>query len=313
MMKSDGIVWLASYPKSGNTWARAIVEAYVKGSVDINKMSTCIGDNVPYFYDAVNPGVELTPEIIRLIRPAALLHLKALEPCKPLVVKTHHANVVVDEMAMIPVGLTRGAIYIIRDPRDVVLSYAKHFDYTIDEAIDALADEHRVIVDEPFEHILGSYSMHVKSWTCEQEYPILLVRYEKMLSDPYKTFGGMLAFMGFDIYEERLHAAVELCDISRLKAQEAEHGFKERRNGETFFNAGRAGGWESGMNELQSKRIINNHKEVFDEFYPTATRGNNDRGRRNEESNECDSSTGDPPRWSVAHREQERAEGSAGA
>jgi len=311
MMKSDGIVWLASYPKSGNTWARALVEAYVKGSVDINKMSTCIGDNVPYFYNTVSPGLELTPEIIRLLRPAALLHLKALEACKPLIVKTHHANVVVDEMGMIPVGLTKGAVYIIRDPRDVVLSYAKHFNYSVDEAIAALADPHRVIVDEPFEHILGSYSLHVKSWTCEQEYPILLVRYEKMLSDPYETFGGMLSFMGFDIYEERLRRAIDLCDISQLRAQEAEKGFKERRNGETFFNSGRAGGWESGLTNAQSQQIITNHEDVFNEFYPSATRGDNDGRRRDDESGEQDASADNPPRWTLAHREQKRTEESA--
>lgn len=313
MMKSEGITWLASYPKSGNTWVRALLEAYRTGIVDINHMSTCVGDLVPYFYHSVSPTGELTSENTRLLRSAALFHMKTLKPCDPLVVKTHYANVVVDEAAVIPPALTDRAIYIIRDPRDVAVSYAKHFDYTYDAAINAMADPQRVIVTEPFEHILGSYSMHVKSWTCEQAYPILLVRYEQLLADPYKTFGGVLAFLGFTVNEERLHAAVELCDFSRLRAQEVEKGFREKKGGDAFFNTGRAGVWESCLTNEQAERIVEDHKEIFDEFYPTATREGDDAGGRDEDGSERDAQASYPPRWSVAHHQQERDQRSAGS
>ena len=266
------IWWLASYPKSGNTWIRALLSAYqTNGALDINQMRGVISDNQVYFYTVVAHKQldELEDYEWICLRYAALLHLvrAAREGEKALFLKTHNANVAVEGLQMIPWPMTAGAIYVVRDPRDVVLSYANHFSTSVDEAIKAMEHEHNSVIDKKQHgvfHILATWSMHVNSWLQEKPFPVGLVKYEDLMDDTEYRFTKLLEFLDIPVDADRVRRAVDASRFDSLRAQEDKKGFSEcPEKVERFFRSGKAGGWRDVLTEPQVKRIEAVHGEVM--------------------------------------------------
>ena len=259
------INWLASYPKSGSTWVRMLLAAYRnKGELDINDPGHSVGDLHLYFHQVVSPkpamGLDLGAQV--LIRPAALAHLMvAYAHINPLVVKTHYANTMVDDIATIPPGVTERAIYVVRDPRDEAISYANHFKISLDESIEAMANEQRTIQhkQDGLSHLLSSWSTHVESWLSEQRFPVTVLRYERLMEDTHSALAGLLERLGEeDIDAERIALAVDAARLDRLRGQEKTNGFRESPKGVQFFNRG--GSWWRGvLTEEQQQRIEADH------------------------------------------------------
>lgn len=257
------IIWLASYPKSGNTWWRLLLNGYYTGVVNINAMTYCRGDNDRYFTQALCPSTTLTQKDAAILRPAALLHAVAAVSQRPLFMKTHHANLSMDGIPSIPEALTKAAIYIVRDPRDVVLSCARHFGLSIDESIDALNDKQRVIGETPeMIHALGDWTLHVQSWTNQKtEYPVLAVRYEDMLNDAEYILTHVLDRLGEEADFARVQMAVKLSGFERVKLQEEHTGFREKpKECDAFFHSGEST-WRKILKDHQIKRIEIAHGE----------------------------------------------------
>ena len=259
--------WLASYPKSGNTWLRAFLSAYQTGSVDINAITHVVGDLNDYFHQVVSPTPisKLSLGEFLCIHPAAVLHLALLQRSDPVLVKTHNANTLVDRVPLLPLQITAGAIYLVRDPRDICISWAEHLGCSIDEAIDRMADDKFCITtDANLTHILSSWSKHVNSYTGEQDFRVGLVRYEDLLTDPIAKFGGILRYMGIPVDADRLADAVVAAGFGSLQAQEQAHGFGEKKhqNG-LFFARGTAGHWREILTEEQIARIEARHYEAM--------------------------------------------------
>jgi len=261
------ITWLASYPKSGNTWLRALIEAWHFGRVDINAILTSSGDNDPYPYQAVAPLPlsELPVEEKLMLRPAALLHMGKIYHRRPLLLKTHHANIHTSGVDLVPEPVTARAVYMVRDPRDLVISMASHMGIGIDDAIERMARDNWTIgrSDKP-PHVLTDWSGHVRSWHEEAEFPVFTVRYEDLLENPAGTFAQVLEFMGWKTDRERLVAAVQAADFKNLWRQEEEHGFTEAsQKAERFFRHGTAGHWRNVLTSGQAARIESDHGETM--------------------------------------------------
>lgn len=268
------ITWLASYPKSGNTWIRMLFNAYFdNGNLEINRLTWGRGDNSPYFYQAVSPRPidTLTREEIVYLRPAALMHLIEATGQKPMLVKTHHARASINDIPLIPDKLTKRTFYIVRDPRAVAVSYAKHMAIDIDAAIAQMRDYQWTIGnDERFFHTLSTWSRHVQTWLDCDDFPVHLVKYENLINDPAHVLRGMLERIGFeDIDDQRIIRAVEACSLSNLQAQEAKHGFEESPRDMHFF-----GGtdWRNVLSNEQVDQIEHDHGHVMRELgYDTGT------------------------------------------
>lgn len=260
------IWWLASYPKSGSTWVRAFIAAYRSGALDINNMPGVVGDLNDYFHQVVSPvpiGTISLGEYL-CIHPAALLHLSRLQRDEPVLVKTHNANTLVDRMPLIPVQLTKGVIYIIRHPGDVCISWSEHLGCSIDDAIDRMEDERFIInTDSNLTHILSSWSTHVSSFTKEHEFPVAVLRYEDLISDPSTHFRALLDYLGMEYNESRFSAALKLSTFRQMQHQERENGFGERKHQATFFSRGTAGHWREILTNDQIERIEQAHIEVM--------------------------------------------------
>jgi aryl sulfotransferase len=268
-----GIWWLASYPKSGNTWLRVALATLLSGRpADINAMPlvSLIANNRALFDRALGiESADLTNEQESNLRPR-VYEIWAAEAARPLYCKAHDAyRRTADGEPLFPTAATLGAVYIVRDPRAVAVSFANHLGEPIDETIlrmhDPAAAASPAIKRLPrqLRPRLGAWRDHVESWL-GAPFPVHLVRYEDMHADPHATFAAVADFLGLPSDRERIAMAVEAAAFPRLQAQERATGFIEKPiQAAAFFREGRVDGWRRALTAEQASRIVAAHGAIM--------------------------------------------------
>lgn len=268
------IVWLASYPKSGNTWLRIFLANYLldrKEPMPINQVHRIgMGDAIANAYRMVAQG----PVNVSDLRTSLALRPKVLKGivangAQINFVKTHNARTRAFGVELIPTHLTRSAIYIVRNPLDMVLSYSKHYGQPLDAAAAAIGRSDMTIAPDSgtVAQYLGSWSEHVLSWVRCRDFPVLALRYEDMVSDPEAAFAKALGHIGVPVEPERLARAIRFSSFEELRRQEEKGGFIERSaHSERFFDSGRAGRWRAELPPEAAERIRRDHARVMREF-----------------------------------------------
>ena len=231
-----GAMFLASYPKSGNTWLRFLLEAYRRGGrLDINDVRICTADSDKRIMQNASAlsvdEMGFTGQM--LCRPAAMLNFIALA-AQPIYIKTHFANISPEGFGpCIPWQITRKAVYVVRDPRSVLLSFSPYFGLSLESAAEAMASKDFGIGDNKIQanQLLSSWSNHVSSWVGESRFPVHVVKYEDMVADTAKELTEILEFLGQDV-EQDLFRAVSLkgqafvgtADVEELKDKAGNDG-----------------------------------------------------------------------------------------
>jgi hypothetical protein len=244
------ILWLASYPRSGNTWLRVLLHNYLRNSAaphDINRLqdlTTLDSDARWYRMVDLRPIASLSKEEAARLRPRVHEAIARSSP-DTVFVKTHNALVVDRGTAMITEQCTGGAIYILRNPLDVAVSYSVHFGLSLDEAVAAMnRPRNQSKSNEPrFAYEFhGSWSEHVESWTERKSRAIHVLRYEDLHQNTEAAFGAVLGFLGLPANPDRLRRAIANSAFPVLRAQETATGFRERSaKSEVFFRSGEIG------------------------------------------------------------------------
>jgi aryl sulfotransferase len=274
----SGIIWLASYPKSGNTWFRVFLTNLLRDAdepADINALDSAhISSARAVFDDEV--GIEagdLIPEEIDRLRPRVYEQL-AETATETLFMKVHDAwTLLPDGSPLLSPKATQGAIYFIRNPLDVAVSYAHHNGTDIDKAIDCMGDADHALCGKPgrlpnqLRQKLLSWSSNVESWLNAPGVRVHVMRYEDMLARPLETFSGAVSFAGLSADREKIEKALRFSAFEVLQAQEKEKGFMEKAPvDDLFFRDGRAGRWRDRLTTAQADRIIRDHGEVMRRF-----------------------------------------------
>jgi hypothetical protein len=269
-----GIIWLASYPKSGNTWLRAFLHNFLRDPdrpYDINKLTdVTAGESQTSWYRAIDPEFDQhhSDERARELRP--LVH-RAISQRSPdtVLVKTHNALVEEEGHPLVNLEVTSGAVYIVRNPLDVVISFSHHNGKTIDEMIDFMNAKTAQTVATAvnvYEHY-GQWSEHVASWTATPSPTLHVMRYEDMLANPWKSFSGLTKFLGLAAPRARIEKAIRLSSFRVLKEQEQRGGFRERpARMAAFFREGKAGQWRKILTPAQVSAIVAVHREQMARF-----------------------------------------------
>ena len=264
-----GIWWLASYPKSGNTWLRAVLSTITSGRpVDINAMHRLgpSADGRSPFDEALGiSSADLSLEQELNLRPRAY-EVWAEAARRPLYCKAHDASHFTPAgEPLFSAAATRGAVYVVRDPRAVAVSLAAYMAWTIDEAIAWMDDPVATSASSSrrLSHhlriLLLRWHNHVESWLTAP-FPVHLMRYEDMLADPHATFAAAAAFLGLPCNSDAIEAAVAETTFSRLREQEQRAGFSEKpRSAGAFFREGRADSWRQELTPEQAARIVTAH------------------------------------------------------
>jgi hypothetical protein len=269
------LVWIASYPKSGNTWVRAFLHNYIRqpdNPCDINRLTelTAADINAERYrrYDP-RPASQYTIADVQRMRRLVHRDLTGLDSTL-VFVKTHNARLQVEGAPLITPEVTAGAIYIVRDPRDIAVSYSRHRGRSIDDTIAAMADQEAATggTDRKIYERFSAWSVHVHSWTSLADPRVHVMRFETMIEAPAAAFGRLIHWLGQDPEPERLNRAIRFSAFDELRTQEQQKGFKERVAESTapFFGTGRPGHWRTVLSPVQQARIERDHGTMMRRF-----------------------------------------------
>jgi len=261
-----GIFWLASYPKSGNTWTRSFLANLLNEQdveMDINSLHTGnIASSPEWVEDALGIDIgELDHEEIDRLRPQAYLWIAEHEVSNYH--KIHDAYTYLpDGEPLIPAEATRGALCLIRNPLDVAVSYANHSNISIDKAVESICNRKHAFCKtvkgkrNQLRQILLTWSGHIESWL-DADITRLVMRYEDMLEQPISSFTSIAQFLDIEASQQEIELALKKSHFDRLREQEEEMGFREKApKVKHFFRKGIVGDWQSVLTDEQIEKIV---------------------------------------------------------
>jgi hypothetical protein len=270
-----GIVWLASYPKSGNTWFRIFLTNLLRGGeipADINELerTPIAGARDVFDEDVGFEASDLTADEIDRLRPEFYVHL-AENAAEPLYMKIHDAYTCLeDARPLIPEKATHCALYFIRNPLDVAVSFAHHSGWDCATSVVKMADNAFAFNSNPdrlhhqLRQKLLSWSNHVLSWMDQAPFPVCEIRYEDMKSQSLEVFTKAVRFIGLDHTREQIQKAIDFSSFDVVRQQEEAAGFHEKSPASCrFFRKGEVGSWRDELDENQARRIVQDHGEVM--------------------------------------------------
>jgi hypothetical protein len=273
------IDWLASYPKSGNTWMRLLLANYFSETDqphDINQpgVTNGIASSRWRFDEMLGlDSSDLTDDEIDGLLPSVFETMVARNPA-PQWIKVHDAQRRLSGgQWLFPPHVSGTVIYLIRNPLDVAVSRAFHDGHgDMARAVAMLCDPLASVSGggkQQLRQHMGDWSAHVNSWTLQDDIPVKVVRYEDMLEDAGRELAAVIAFARPDeaVDPVRIRLAVEHTRFEALQAAEAVQGFRETTaRQDRFFRSGKAGDWVSHLSPGQVELLWHYHREVMERF-----------------------------------------------
>ena len=274
------IIWIPSYPKSGNTWVRALISSYLytqEGTFCFNDLG-----NIDQF-----PSKKYLSYFLQdFSNPAAVskywieAQKKINEKNTTTIFKTHNQMCTINGYSFTNKKHTAACIYVIRDPRNVITSLANHYLLTIEQAYNFFTNKRKIIFtksdmangtqleEKANAHFIGSWREHYLSWKNIGFAPVKIVRYEDLVKNINDTFFSILVFLNkhikFKFNEKKMLSAIKSCNFEVLKKMENQEGFPEaskiEENGKeiTFFNLGEKNNWQKILDPIFEEKIRKN-------------------------------------------------------
>ena len=272
MTGQKGIIWISSYPKSGNTWVRYLLSNYFFSN-NKNDLNFEIIDNIPAFNTefVFNKKRDEYPKDLNDLFPKWMMFQEKInfKNGDTIFLKNHNANINIDGKYFTNENYTKAIIYIVRDPRDVVISGSNFFRKDFDWMVKLITDKEPKIMyskKSPYDAtIYGSWKFNYLSWKNNLlNRPTIIIRYEDLINNVEKIFLNLLIFLSqiinFKINKEQLNASIENSKFDLLQKNEKNMGFKESINNARFFNKGKIGQWKDKLNTNQIQKIENDFK-----------------------------------------------------
>jgi len=282
------IIWVASYPKSGNTWLRSILSSlfYSKDG----KFNFELLNNIKHFD---NPENYLFVKDINIddydslskIKVISKYRIKAQEKLKIkqkfIFFKTHSANASLNHNQYTNENNSLGLIYIVRDPRDIIISYSKYQNISINRAIEKITnkaiiefsgfkdnDQPSSLITNKLPYIMSSWDINFKSWE-RLDVPKLFIRYEDLLDNPLSILNEIIVFFQNNLkieisnLDKKINNIINTTNFQFLKSQEQKYGFGESTTHSDFFRKGAKNQWEAELTTKQIKTIENSFNPLM--------------------------------------------------
>jgi hypothetical protein len=266
------IIWIASYPKSGNTLLRSLIYSLFfsnDGFLDLSKLSVIPNYNqIRFFEGLISKDERFDIKKISENWNASQSRINSSNKLKLL--KTHNSNCKINGNPFTTKKNTAGVILVVRDPRDVVLSASNHFSLSNKKVCEILLDRNaKLLPRENLEHeivtILGSWVDNFKYWYNYRN--CLLIKYEDMINNKYKVILELIKyfkmFVKTNISEEKINNTIKSTSFSNMQKQEVKGFFKESvtvdKKKIQFFNKGKSKNWVGNLD----KKIQNKLEKSF--------------------------------------------------
>ena len=282
------IFWLASYPKSGNTWIRSLLAAYLfseEGNFKFDLLK-----NIKQF--SVNSKKldekDLSKGQEKIYKNWIPFQKKINQDNKLHILKTHNALCSINGYKFTDKNNTIGAIYIVRDPRNLILSISHHYSLSFEEAYEFLANKKKIIFPlksakqnknikqiDDF-NFLGDWSSHYKSWKNINFCSIKIIKYEDILENDYEVFLSILdylsKFMKISLDKKKINNTIATTTFKKLSHMEDKKGFEEavfsRKTNKKlkFFNLGKKNDWKRLLDNKIIKKVEQNFEKEMKEL-----------------------------------------------
>ena len=281
------IIWIASYPKSGNTWVRSLLSTYLyteDGNFNFNLLKKILKfpskKYLKYFLEDFSNIKKVSEYWI-----AAQERINLHNENKNIFLKTHSALCTLEKNAFTNKKNTKAVIYIVRDPRNVITSVGNYYSMNIEESYNFMIDNNKILTSDKWggdnfgiSEVLGSWSEHYKSWKNINFAPILKIKYEDLITDAEKCLIKIINFLQkfteIKIDKKKISKTVESCNFENLRKMEKNEGFFEAAYSEKlnkkvdFFNLGRKNNWKNLLNQKMEKKIREKfHEEMMELNY----------------------------------------------
>ena len=279
------IIWLASYPKSGNTWVRSFISALYynnEGKNDFSNLKRIKQFPTRSVFEKFTENTQNVSEVYKnWINAQDFLNLD--NQIKFL--KTHHVNCIIDNYKFTDDKNSIGAIHIVRDPRNVLLSIKNHYSLLNDE--DAknfiLKEKHWIgfektekdkFEDNTIPTLISSWNLHYKTWKNKTK-NYLLIKYEDLQKDPKKEFFKITEYLEkitntkFD--NHKIQKAIETTSFAYMQKLENEGFFNENAKSRShtkvkFFNLGPKTNWQEYLSDEIIEKINTKFKDEMIEL-----------------------------------------------
>ena len=276
------IIWIASYPKSGNTLLRSLLASYFfsnDGNFEFNDLNHI--KQFPAIENFRKLGIDLSneSEVFRNFIEAQKLINKENKKIK--FIKTHSSLCKINNCNFTDLKNTLGAIYIVRDPRNVVTSFAHHYNLNIEQATDTLIDKFRWLVktEKMYKTFLGSWNVNYNSWK-QLNKRFMLVKYEDLVNKKKTTLIKIFKFIQSLNNEElkidmvKLNKVIKSTEFHKMKTLEQKKFFTESivdsdtGKRKIFFNLGPQNDWKKILDDKSRRKIETSFKkEMFELGY----------------------------------------------
>ena len=276
------IIWLASYPKSGNTWVRSIISSLLYSSDGnfnfelIKKISQF--PEKKYFKDFIDDFSNFNKIKENWISAQDTINLDN----EIKILKTHNGNYTVGTDSFTNNQNTLATIYVVRDPRTLISSLSNHYTLTIDKASDFLMTPQIIGNNKRWEEketgmqcLLGKWNDHYRSWT-KNKNNLLLIKYEDLIRNPENELERIINFLkkylNVKTDKNKNKKILETTSFENLKEMEQKGLFKENvlnKNDNSkvnFFHLGPSNDWKDNLNESVKNKIEKNFYQEMTEL-----------------------------------------------
>ena len=257
------IIWIASYPKSGNTWVKSLLSSYLYSdngifNSNLSKKIQQFPDKnyFKYFIQDFSDTKKISDYWI-----TAQDRINLFNENKTIFFKTHSALCTYKNNSFTNKNNTQAVIYVVRDPRNVITSISNYYSLSIDESYNFMIDKNKIISEAEgggknfgISTVLGSWALHYKSWEKIKFAPTLIVKYEDLIKNTKNSLiiiiNFLKKFIDTKIDDKKILNTINSCSFDNLAKMEKAGGFIEERFSNKsrkriiFFNLGKKNNWK---------------------------------------------------------------------